>query len=144
MDSVKTRSVALFSIHPVYANALLDRTKLVEFRKTTLPPTLKTMVIYATHPTCAIVGYAEVGQVIESTPAAIWEIFGDVGGIGTESYFRYYLNANRAIAIEVKSVHRFPSHRPLSILGIERPPQSFQYLSAEQLKRLMNRRYTAA
>ncbi len=36
------------------------------------------MVIYATHPTCAIVGYAEISRVIESTPAAIWEIFGNV------------------------------------------------------------------
>ena len=144
MDSVNSRSIALFSIHSGFANALLDRTKCVEFRKTRLPSSLQTIVIYATAPVGAIIGYVTVAKIVESTPQLIWKKYGSIGGIRKTDYFDYFLGSDRAIAIEVLSAYRFPVSQPLSAIEVNRAPQSFQYLDQVQLNTLTGFQRTLA
>ncbi len=60
MASAAIGRVALFSIHPQYAEAILAGTKSVEFRRTPLADDVTHVVVYATAPTKMVVGIFEV------------------------------------------------------------------------------------
>lgn len=137
MDSDNSRSVALMSIHPEYSTAIFAGTKRVEFRRTTLPPELRYVVVYATSPVMKIVGYFSVAQVRAGAASTIWRRYGDVGGISRSKFNSYYTGANRAIAIEIKTAYSFENPLPIDVLGVGiRPPQSFQYLPKAVLQRI--------
>lgn len=130
MDSIASRSVALFSIHPFYAELLLEGTKLVEFRRTRVPNDLKYVVIYATAPVQRIVGFFSVAKVVNSSPTMVWQRYAEVGGITESEFFKYYADRQTAIAIEVGRMNCL--ERPLLLSSLDEdlvPPQSFQYLN---------------
>ena len=52
--------VALMSIHPRYAHAILEGRKTVEFRKRPLAEDVTHVVIYSTVPDRAVIGYFTV------------------------------------------------------------------------------------
>lgn len=133
MDSVDSRNVALFSIHPNFAFALLEGTKQVEFRKTRFPSSLDTIVIYATAPVKMIVGYMRIARIVVSTPRLIWRRYGSVGGIERKAYWDYFSDSSHAVALETLSAHAFQFSQPLSSIEVKRAPQSFQYLDQEWL-----------
>lgn len=120
----------LISIHPKYANAILDGSKRYEFRRTRFRKPIKQLVIYCTHPTSAIVGTADVSGVTEDTPKAIWKKFAKFGAIGRKEFFEYFADCDTAVAIELSDVDRFEVAVPLEELfpGVK-PPQSFRYVS---------------
>jgi predicted transcriptional regulator len=121
--------VALFSIHPDYANALLDGTKRVEFRRTPLPADVTRVVIYATSPVQRILGYFEVAGVDQTPPSKAWKDYRAVGGIEKSAFDRYYEGAASAFVIQARNPVRLPT--PLRLCELSdslRPPQSFLYL----------------
>lgn len=134
-DAVVGR-VALFSIHPHFADAILDGSKAVEFRRTPLHPDVTHIVVYATAPVKRIVGSFEVAGVEALSPAEAWERYSSKGCIDQTSFERYYTGASRAYVIKVKYPRPLQSPVPLSDVDAGlRPPQSFQYLTAEVLSR---------
>ncbi len=135
MDSIASRSVALFSIHPTYARLLLDGSKRVEFRKTRIPDDLKYVVIYATSPVKRVVGYFSVAKVVISSPTLIWQRYGQVGGITEADFATYYAERKSAVAIEVAQMNRLDLPQLLSAIDKRLvPPQSFQYLAPSVLQ----------
>lgn len=121
--------VALFSIHPRFADAILDGTKFVEFRRTPLADDVTHVVIYATAPVQRVVGTFEVAGVESARPKTAWKTWGHVGGIDRQSFDDYYNGAQRAYVIKVRSPQRLATPLPLAALDPAlRPPQSFQYL----------------
>ena len=127
--------VVLMSIHPEYAQAILDGTKRVEFRKRALAPSVTHVVIYSTAPVQRVVGWFKIGAQHVNAPEELWNRFRDCGGVGYRDYSRYFRGKDKAVAIEVESVQRFAA--PLSLqrdLGVEHPPQSFQYLNPRRLE----------
>ncbi len=50
MDSIEVGCIALMSIHPQYANAIVEGTKRVEFRKRPLARNVTHVIVYATAP----------------------------------------------------------------------------------------------
>lgn len=126
--------VALMSIHPRYAEALLAGTKRVELRKRPLAPDVHAVVVYATAPVGRVVGsFTVVGQDID-TPAQIWDRHAQHAGIDKAGYDAYFAGSPRAVAIGAARPVRAATPLPLAELpGCTRPPQSFAYLTSEQV-----------
>lgn len=137
MAATATGRVALFSIKPQYADAILSGSKEVEFRRTALAPDVSHVVIYATTPVQRVIGAFEVAGVEEAPPAALWDVYGRVGGIARDDYMGYFRGAQSAYAIRVSRPSRWA--QPLSLQDLSpglRPPQSYQYLREDALNRV--------
>lgn len=121
------------SIHPQYADAILAGTKRVEFRKRRLAPDVSTVVIYATRPVGRIVGTFDVLGHEVAAPDELWNRHRAHAGISTAGYRAYYAQTKAAVGILIGGVRRLPQPRQLTDLpGLNRPPQSFSYLSEDQ------------
>lgn len=121
--------VVLMSIHPEYAEAILAGTKKVEFRKRPVADDVTHVIVYATAPVSAVVGAFAVEDQATAAPASLWRRFAKVGGISRHRYFVYFADHSHGVGIQVGEV--LAPSKPLSLtedLGVERPPQSFQYL----------------
>jgi predicted transcriptional regulator len=144
----------LLSIKPHFAEAILNGTKDVEFRRAiwrdrsleelciadiSINPRLDSqqiegIVMYASSPVQMIVGEFWIDEIHES-----YNRFSDRSldefKIGcSREYLDSYLKGSKwAYAIELYSPRRYPRPHALSELGISRPPQNFQYLTPKQL-----------
>lgn len=126
--------VALFSIHPRHAEAILEGRKRVELRRVAISADTTHAVIYATAPVRAVVGWFEVEGIDESSQTDIWSRHGGVSGITRREHRDYYAGASRAIAIKIAKAHRLSESLDLAVLpGVKRPPQSFQYLDPSRI-----------
>ena len=99
--------VALFSIHPRYAHAILDGSKQVEFRRQGLPEDVTHVVIYATSPVQQVVGMFEVGGINKMMPTRAWRLYSRVGGIEKSAFERYYSKYDYAFVIRVRNPQDF-------------------------------------
>ncbi|MET4703344.1 ASCH domain-containing protein [Frigoribacterium sp. UYMn621] len=119
------------AIHPVYAEAILDGTKKVEFRKRRLAEDIRTVWIYATAPVQRIVGEFHIGETVVDSPETIWSSFGAVGIIEHSEYQSYFAEKTEAVAFVVQGATRYET--PVALHELEpRPsiPQSFSYRHA--------------
>jgi predicted transcriptional regulator len=120
----------LLSVKPRFAEAILAGVKTFEFRRALFRRLdIKTVVLYASSPTCKVVGEFTIDQVLSLAPDALWGATQDGGGIDREYFDRYFEGRDTAHALKVKQARRYRS--PLSLqkdLGIIHPPQSFCYL----------------
>ena len=126
--------IALMSIRPEFANAILSGEKVVEFRKRPVADDVSHVLIYATMPVGALVGWFAVRGQKTMSPKGLWATFRAVGGISKSRFFEYYDQREHGTGILVEAAARFPEPIPLAELGTcVRPPQSFQYLTEEQV-----------
>jgi predicted transcriptional regulator len=117
------------AIHPVYADAILDGAKQVEFRKRKLAEDITTVVIYATAPVQRVIGEFRIRETVVDDPESIWVRFGDVGVIDRDAYGAYYANSDHAVAFVVDEATRY--ERPQSLKELSTAPsvpQSFSYM----------------
>ena len=130
MSSPRDR-IALMSIRPQFAAAILDGSKRVEFRKRPLATDIGTVVIYATKPVGAVVGEFVVDGQEVGKPEELWARFAEMAGIDREGFFNYYDGSARAVGIVIGRVDRYDQPRPLGDVDPGAPPpQSFKYLPA--------------
>lgn len=130
------RRIALMSIHPEYAEALLDGTKTVELRRSRFANDISHILIYATSPVQKVLGWAKTGSIEEGSPTSIWEAHKNRTGIPRSVYRAYFQGSRRAIAIHVTSPQWLST--PLALSEIDdslRAPQSWRYLSSEAAQR---------
>lgn len=124
-DSVR---LALLSVHPEYAEALVAGTKRVEFRKRALAPDVTHVAIYATMPVGRIIGVFSVREQVTDTPVGLWKRFKRVAGIDQDRFLAYYDGHQSGVGIRVRKVIPLDEHLTLEdAFGITRPPQSVQY-----------------
>jgi predicted transcriptional regulator len=120
----------LLSVKPKFAEAILAGVKTFEFRRALFRrPDIKTVVLYASSPTCKVVGEFTIEQVLSLKPDALWGKTRAGGGIDREYFDRYFEGRDTAHALKVKQARRY--RWPLSLqqdYGITHPPQSFCYL----------------
>lgn len=127
------------SIHPNYAEAILDGTKLVEFRKRPLAADVTTVVVYSTAPVRRIVGEFQIRQTLVGDPRDLWERVGHVGGIEEHAYFAYYGQSAVAAGLTVAGPRRY--RRPVALDELDwqpTAPQSYSYLDEHQLQVIRN------
>jgi predicted transcriptional regulator len=122
------RRVALVSIHPRFAEAILRGEKLVEFRRRGPSPATSHVIVYATAPVQRIVGWFQVRDVASGTPKSLWNRFGSIGGIGSAEFDRYYEACQVGTAIAVGDVIRADPPATLQAIGTTTAPQSFRYV----------------
>jgi predicted transcriptional regulator len=123
-----TGRVALMAIHPEYAEAILDGTKTVEFRKRALAHDVLEVWIYATSPISRVVGRFFVDEVVDGTPAEIWRAYGSQGCISKQDYCKYYRFSERAYGILVRCAERLPAVSLEEFEPKPAVPQSYSYL----------------
>lgn len=119
------------AIHQRYAEAIMDGTKRVEFRKRPLADDIDTVWVYATAPVSKVIGQFSVSEIVQASPQVIWERYGAVGVIDHDDFFDYYGSRDTAVAIIVGSAERLPDPVGLDAINPKPAiPQSFAYLSA--------------
>lgn len=138
MDSATTE-IALLSIHPRFAEAILSGEKRVEFRRTRFSRNVSHVVIYATKPVGKVVGWFEVAGIESRHPDELWGKFQHCGGIAEPDFRAYYSGRSTGHAIRVRKTCRLPKAAPLKAVCRDlRPPQSFAYLRPGSARRLLN------
>jgi predicted transcriptional regulator len=133
MDSDPDPRVALLSLHPEWAQAILDGRKTVEFRRSVPVHDVSHVVIYATKPVGQVVGYFKVASVVSGSPTSLWMRFGAQGAISRTRFRSYFRSKSTGYAIEVGEVVRLKRPVDLEHVADVRPPQNFCYLPVSTL-----------
>jgi predicted transcriptional regulator len=130
----------LLSVQPEFAKTLLAGTKTAEVRRR-FPDQPDGTVVYvcSSSPDKQLLGTLRTTAVHRCRPNSVWDRFRDTIGI-SRAYLNDYLDgATEAVIIEMRDPVKW--ERPISLgelrthISVE-PPQSFRYLSDEQVTEL--------
>lgn len=128
----ESKKYLFISIKEEYVNQILEGTKQIELRKSR--PKVSAgdhIIIYCTSPVKAIVGTAQIDDVITHSPRQMWQLHSHRLGIRKKEYFEYYNNADKAIGIVLSDVQRLCFNICLSVIKKQlpafTPPQTFKY-----------------
>jgi predicted transcriptional regulator len=131
-------NILLISIKPEYANKIFEGSKTVELRR--VRPRLREddiVVVYASCPEKALVGWFEVEEIIEEHPNKLWNKVEYKAGIDRKIFDRYYQGASLGYGIVLKRSFLFEKPIDLEIIKEQwsefRPPQSYHYLKPTEL-----------
>lgn len=121
----------LLSVKPRFANAILDGAKSFEFRRLLFRKReVKRVVIYASSPVQKVIGEFQVEEVLSMEPEELWSVTCHAAGLEKEKFDEYFAGRGTAHALRVSRPQRYPEPLDLmSVCGIRRPPQSFQYIA---------------
>ena len=140
MAEATDRRVALFAIHPHYAEAILAGEKRVEFRRKGPAVPISHIVVYATAPVRKVVGWFAVGDVETDSPVALWDRFGPIGGIEQGAFERYYSACEVGLAFTVADARALDEPMGLEELALgPHAPQSFRYVDQSLISALERR-----
>ena len=134
------RDVVL-SIRPQYSAKIMEGRKTVELRRRfpVSAPSGTMAYIYSTSPVRAMVGIAEIKDVLKLPVQQIWSEFEDTAFIQRHDFDRYFHGLEFGFALLFEEVKPFSRPVPLTELrekfGFE-PPQSFLYASRDLRKAL--------
>ena len=121
----------LLSIKPEFAFKIFDGSKKFEFRKSVFKnASVRTVVVYASHPIQKVIGEFEVDEIYCRDPKLLWEMTKDYSGISEDIFFEYFFKRELGYAIKIKNVKQYET--PLSLaddFNGTTPPQSFAYLA---------------
>jgi predicted transcriptional regulator len=131
---MKTESV-LMSIRPVYVEQVLAGTKTVELRRVRPKISVgQVVLVYASSPVKAIVGWCTVGSIECGAPDLLWPKVRRCAGVTRHEYRDYFEGATVAAGIGLESARRFEKAMTLQVIQSRWPafrvPQSYRYLSA--------------
>jgi predicted transcriptional regulator len=120
----------LLSIRPKHVKAIEQGTKKYEFRKVIFRRSVDRIYIYETSPTRQIVGYFEVGSIIEDCPDRLWSALHNDSGLSESDFLAYYGQSQHGFAIEIKNAVFFKTPiEPKDLSQDFIPPQSFRYFT---------------
>ena len=137
------RACVIISVKPRFAQMILDGHKTVELRR--VGPNVSPgdlVLLYVSSPVKALKAVAIVGQIIRGRPDAIWREVSLEAGVSLTEFRQYYDGTDRGCAIRFSLVHEVSTALDLERLrrlwpGF-RPPQNFQYATAEQFVALVD------
>ena len=118
----------LMSIKPKFVEEIFSETKTFELRKKIFKSSINAIVIYSSSPKKKVVGEIIIDKIISSTPKLLWKSYKNNLGISEKEYFEYYKNSKVAYAIKIKKVIKYKKELELKDFGIEKAPQSYQYI----------------
>lgn len=133
----------VLSIKPMYSEKILDGSKTVELRRRfpVAAPSGSLAYIYATSPVKAMVGIAEIRDVLRLPIEQIWTEFEKTVFIKRENFEKYFEGLEHGYALVFDDVKAFSRPLPLIELrerfGFE-PPQSFLYAKRDLRSALRN------
>jgi predicted transcriptional regulator len=138
-----TRDILLLSIRPQYADKIFDGTKTVELRR--IRPKLEAgdwVLVYVSTPVQALIGMFQVDRVEESSPNRLWTQVRGQAGVTRKEFDLYYMGADRAYGIFLKTTRQLPQPINLEylkqVLSGFQPPQSYRYLTQDEIRLVDN------
>ena len=145
MERTKIKHKYLFiAVIPEYANKLISGKKDIELRK--MKPNVQPgdyVIIYASAPVKAVLGFGKVKTIIECNPKSLWERYSNRLGITKQSYFSYYDGYYKAIGIEfdmIKSVTPIKLEDLRKVDPNFQPPQIYRYVTNEDIVTVLSKR----
>lgn len=133
----------LLSVRPRFAEALLNGSKTVEVRRRHVRIADGVLcLVYASSPTCALVGAIRVETTYTASPDVLWMRHGDGMGLARTEYDSYLDGAARPCAIVVAAGATFA--HPVRLPELRRrhkafvTPQSYRFLRDRELPLLLN------
>jgi predicted transcriptional regulator len=139
----------LISLKPKYADHIFGGTKTVELRKRRLKIQPGARVwIYATAPTAAIRGYANLDRIERGSPVQIWKSLGTFTGISKDEFDAYFARCEIAYGLVLTNVMEMKIALTLDqirkVVDDFHPPQFYCHLNGErESMRLSSRKYRA-
>ena len=130
--------IVFMPIKPRFVEQILRGRKRYEFRRAPIQHDISQIIIYSSYPVKKIIGVAEVGEIVSSTPTRIWEETKHLSGI-SRSYFREYFQGKKiAIAIHLRKVHIFQNGFNVDEIDENfHVPQSFSYVENHFLEKVI-------
>lgn len=130
-------SIDIFvSIHPQYAEKILDGIKTIELRRRF--PTLNgfkgRLLIYSTTPIKSVIGFAEIEEVYHLPIKELWSEHSQSAYISRSDFLEYFSGLTDGYAIELKNPQRFAEPISIDYLKLNYgmiAPQSYRYLGEE-------------
>lgn len=133
----------ILSIRPQYSEKILAGKKTVELRRRFPLSTVKgtKVFIYSTSPVRAIVGSAEIADVIKLPIKTIWSKYSKCAFIKKQDFESYFQGLSEGVALELKNARTFD--KPIDLVELRTrfnftPPQSFIYAKQEIRRALMD------
>ena len=122
----------ILSIKPRYSNPIISGHKTVELRRRfpTNIPTGTIAYIYSTTPVRAIIGYAEILDVLKKPIEKIWDDYEQVACIEKTDFDSYFEGVTHGFVLCFKNAQAFKREIDLNELREQYnfiPPQSFLY-----------------
>jgi type I restriction enzyme S subunit len=123
----------ILSIKPKYVEKIIERSKKYEFRKKIFKKkNISKIYIYCSYPIKRIIGYFEIGGIIEDSPINLWNKYKEHSGLTEKEFFSYYEGKTIGYAIKIKNLKVFEDHlNPFELFPDFKAPQSFCYFEGE-------------
>ncbi|MFN5128886.1 MAG: helix-turn-helix domain-containing protein [Sphingomonadaceae bacterium] len=136
----RQRDVVL-SIRPQYSDKIVDGTKTAELRRRfpVSAPKGTIAYIYSTSPVRAMVGVAEIKDVLKLPITEIWQRFENQAFITKADFDKYFEGVDHGFVLLFERARSFSQPMPLSLLREQfdfEPPQSFLYAKHDLRKAL--------
>lgn len=140
MKPIRTESAIILPIHPIYVERIRIGMKRVEFRAKIWNERsdIKTVFVYETNPTSAIVGYFEIADTLIGSPEDVYVRSGLFAGIEHQKYVEYSEGRDVMHGLVIKYPIFFKNPVPISLLDSKmRAPQSFYYCDDGMIDKIM-------
>lgn len=131
-DLFRAQRDVVLSIRPNYSTKIMQGIKTIELRRRfpVSAPRGTIAYIYSTSPVRAMVGSAEIAEVIKLPVADIWKKFNKMAQIERSSFNEYFSGLKQGFALRFTNVR--PFSRPIELTELRKrfafePPQSFLY-----------------
>ncbi len=136
MSATEPKKTVLFSIRPVYVEKILAGQKTVELRRRFPEAGMSgcTALIYSTSPVKAVVGSAQIRDVLRLPLSVLWNDHGGAACIAKDDFREYFSGQGHGFAIILTGAKTLKSQLTASDLEAEFgivPPQSYRYLTEE-------------
>lgn len=131
-DHFEPRRDVVLSVRPNYSDKIIKGKKTIELRRRfpVTAPRGTIAYIYSTTPVQAMIGSAEIAEVLKLPVPEIWQKFGKMAQIERNSFDHYFTGLKDGFALKFINVREFSRSIELPELrrrfGFE-PPQSFLY-----------------
>ena len=134
MERTKIKRKYLFiAVKPDYANKLIFGKKDIELRK--MKPNVQPgdyVIIYASAPVKAVVGFGKVKSIIMCSPQEMWNKHSERLGIDIQGFYSYYNGYNNAVGIEFEMIKPVAPIGLLELKNVDpnfHPPQIYRYVT---------------
>lgn len=145
MERTKIIHKYLFiAVKPEYANKLISGEKSIELRKNR--PRVQPgdyVIIYASTPLKAVVGFGKIKNIIECSPDEMWAKHSMSLGIEKKKFDMYYSNHKKSIGIEFETIRPIV---PICLDDLKKadpdfhPPQVYRYVTNDEISIVLSQK----
>jgi predicted transcriptional regulator len=133
----------LLSLRPRFADALIEGSKTVEIRRRPVRIASGSVgLVYASSPSCALIGAVVVGAIDVASPEQLWRRHGPATALQRDEYDACLAGRSVACALIVSAATRFRERVELEELRERQrsfvAPQSYRFVDEGELRALLN------